>query len=95
MVIEAGEFGHADVTWISITGQSDGQNAVAMPARLTHQRVTGAVRQRNVADDDIDGRLGIEQFQSALQSIGSGNNVSPTGQQADKNLSGGPMIFYN
>ena len=66
MVIEPGELGDSDVTRVSVTGQGDGKDAFAVPARLAHQGVAGAIRKGDIADENVDWRFGVKQLQATL-----------------------------
>src|SRR5438132_4940356 len=94
MMIEAGELRDSDIARISVTGQGDRENAFSCSARFTHQRVTRAVGQRNVANDNIDGRLGVKPVQTALQSFNRRNIVTPTLEQPAQDISSVRMIFH-
>ena len=70
VVIEPSELGDADIARIGVSRQGDGEHAMAAPTRFAHQCVTGAVGQRDIANDDINRWLSVEASQTVFQSVG-------------------------
>ena len=94
-MIEASELRDLNIARVSITGDCDGQRAMAAPASFGHERVTSAVWKGNIAEDHVHWGFAIEQTQSFFQRMGAGDNAAPASEQATHDFPRILVIFYH
>lgn len=94
-MIETREFGDSHIAWIGIAGKCNRENAFSLSARFAHQRVTGAVRQRDIAEDDIERRLVVEQLETTFQTVCRENIVTPAREQPGQDVPSVRMILHH
>jgi hypothetical protein len=93
MVIKASLFGHLHLGWKTESRKSDGQNVLSPAPRFANQRITGPVRQSDVAYDRID-RLRLELMQSGLEIFRSRHVKSPMRKKSGQNMPSILMILH-
>jgi hypothetical protein len=85
VIIEAGHLSFKGLIWKAISRDGNRDCVDSIPARLIHQGVSGAVGQRDVADDGVE-LLILEKSHRALQTSREHDMMAPPAQVAFKRV---------